>query len=650
MDLRHIHSKGNASKYTGMETVRCKSCGTTMGFPTKRVKLVYRYCTYCQLDIGELTYNDSDEGIYCEAKEDDPNSAGGLIKRLRLVIRAAAWGHPRDGAKSIDVTDKVQKMVDEGTGDSLIINAKKFKPLKTFGDPYEKGRKQLTILTRYGDRYCERYVMQGKGDRLKKSLKIVPPFDPWLFIIYATYGHRADPRCQYNVTEKLQARIDDAGGRYLGIPGDEDVANWFGDPYPGGRKHLIIDYEMGGWLGDVTVPEAHGHVLEPLTIIAPMVTPQLKINYARFGMLKPLKEQSLLKGARPKFVDQYYIGEVTDINKDGTYSIKFDDGDFKSGITSAQIRSLDKKEEKKMEKKKPKSINDIEIDSGGFEIGERVEADCFSNSETLTLILQKRADYCEGERLEITTEDNMIEIVGKDPCPGLAKVLYIEYTLREHAGKAKIRCDTSGHLVETLSLETPAYKEGGERSRLLKGNNMLVAPGVNLKSAGFGHPSMDSRKGLYDITSILTRRLDRNKGKLLHVPRSEDLEKSFGNPCRGVFKNLFIRYQMPMWMQTLEVEGIGRRLQATVRLGWPGDITVSPKPKDVPLKTKGGQGWSTRWKGDFDENALHASRHEIAMEKKRKIEAAHKALQLKIAMQKRKEREAILAKKGKLLL
>ena len=31
----------------------------------------------------------------------------------------------------------------------------------------------------------------------------------------------------------------------------------------------------------------------------------------------------------------------------------------------------------------------------------------------------------------------MIEIVGKDPCPGLAKVLYIEYTLREHAGKEK---------------------------------------------------------------------------------------------------------------------------------------------------------------------------------------------------------------------
>ena len=153
--------------------------------------------------------------------------------------------------------------------------------------------------------------MQGKGDRLKKSLKILPPFDPWLFIIYASYGHRSDPRCQYNVTEKLQARIDDYGGRYLGIPGDEDVANWFGDPYPGGRKHLIIDYEMGGWLGDVTVPEAHGHLLEPLTIIAPMVTPQLKIRYARFGTLRPLKEQSLLKGARPKYVEDKSIDSDT---------------------------------------------------------------------------------------------------------------------------------------------------------------------------------------------------------------------------------------------------------------------------------------------------------------------------------------------------
>ena len=577
MDLRAIHTKGAASKYVGMETHRCKSCGTTMGFPTKRCRLVYRYCTYCQLEIGQATYEDGDEGIYIPVKKNDIAPGEASIKRLRLVIRAAAWGHPRDGAKSFDVTDILQKIVDDGTGDSLEISAKKFKPLDVFGDPFPKGRKKLTVLTRYGDRYCERYVMQGKGDRLKKSLKILPPFDPWLFIIYATYGHRSDPRCQYNVTEKLQARIDDYGGRYLGIPGDEDVANWFGDPYPGGRKHLIIDYEMGGWLGDVTVPEAHGHLLEPLTIIAPMVTPQLKIRYARFGTLRPLKEQSLLKGARPKYVED-------------------------------------------------KSID----------------------SDTLSLILQKRADYCEGERLEISTEDNFLDIIGSDPCPGLIKVLYIEYALREHAGKVKIQCDTSGHLLEPLSLITPAYKEGSDRSRFLKGNNMLVAPGVALKSAGYGHPSMESEKGLFDVTPVLQRRLDRNKGKILHVPRREDLEKSFGNPCRGVFKKLFIRYQMPMWMQTLEVEGIGRRLQATVRLGWPGEMTVSPKPVDVPLKTKSGQGWSTRWKGDFDEDALEASRHEIAMAKKRKIEAAHKALQLKIAMQKRKEREAILARKGKL--
>ena len=537
--------------------------------------LVYRYCTYCALETTVADYTtESDEGVYIQAKADDPNSGGGRIKRKRLVIRAAAWGHPRDGSKSFDVTDVLQRMVDEGTGDSLVLSAKKIDPLELFGDPYSKGRKVLNIRCRYGDRYTEWQVRQGKGNRLKKSLTIEPPFDPWLFILYATYGHRCDPKCQYNVTEKLQARIDSHGGRYLGVPMDEDIANWFGDPYPGGRKQLIISYEMGGWLGDITIPEAHGHVLEPLTIVAPMVTPQLKINYARFGMLCPPKEQSLLKGARPKFVEKNSI-----------------------------------------------------------------------DNESLCKILQKIVDYNEGEWFEVSPEDNIIELIGTDPCEGVAKTLYIEYTLREHAGKVRINCSTKGNLQKGISMKCGMYKEGGDRARTLSGNNLLVAPGVRLKSAGFGHPSMEHDK-TFDITVMLQRRLDANKGKVLHIPRSEDLYKTFGDPCRGVFKNLVIRYQMPMWMQTLEVEGVGRTLAATLRIGWPGDMTVSPRCTTVPLKTAGGQGWSTRWSGTFDKNALHASRHEIEMVKKRKIEAAHRALQLQLAMNQRKEKEARDRKKG----
>eukprot|EP00505_MAST-04D_sp_SCG-Rhode-Island_P003871 Stramenopile-MAST_4_protein_3871 len=547
-----------------------------MAFPTKRCMLVYRYCTYCALEVSELNNsNVSDEGIFVKGSEKEEGSGGGRIQRKRLVVRAAAWGHPRDGSKSFDVTDVVQKMIDDGTGDRLFLDAKTMRPSDLFGDPYPKGRKVLNLRTRYGDRFTEWQVKQGKGNRFKKSLTIEPPFDPWLFILHATYGHRVDRKCQYNVTEKLQARIDSCGGRYLGIPGDEDVANWFGDPYPGGRKQLIIKYEMGGWLGDITIPEAHGHVLEPLTIVAPMVTPQLTIKYARFGMLAPPKEQSLLKGARPKFVEK---------------------------------NSMD--------------------------------------SATVSKVLQKIADINEGERINLTCKDSLFDVFGGDPCPNLAKCLYVEYSLSEHAGKVKINCDTSGHLVHPLTLSTPMYKEGGDQARRLSGNNMLVAPGVQLKSAGFGHPSMEHDK-TFDITVMLQRRLDANKGKVLHIPRSEDLYKSFGDPCRGVFKHLVIRYQMPMWMQTLEVEGIGRTLEATLRIGWPGEFSVSPKCTDVALKTKSGQGWSTRWSGNFDVNALHSSRHEIELMRKQKIEQAHKKLQLQIAQNKRREKEKLIALRNK---
>ena len=65
-------------KFKDMETTRCKSCGTTMAFPTKRCMLVYRYCTYCALETTVADYTtESDEGVYIQAKADDPNSGGG---------------------------------------------------------------------------------------------------------------------------------------------------------------------------------------------------------------------------------------------------------------------------------------------------------------------------------------------------------------------------------------------------------------------------------------------------------------------------------------------------------------------------------------------------------------------------------------------
>ena len=58
---------------------------------------------------------------------------------------------------------------------------------------------------------------------------------------------------------------------------------------------------MYGWEGEIKLPEAHGRLLEPLIVVAPMVCPQLQITYAIYGALASHKEQSLLPGARPKF-------------------------------------------------------------------------------------------------------------------------------------------------------------------------------------------------------------------------------------------------------------------------------------------------------------------------------------------------------------
>merc|ERR1712139_461347 len=44
---------------------------------------------------------------------------------------------------------------------------------------------------------------------------------------------------------------------------------------------------------------------------------------------------------------KYYGGEITRVNRDGTYDIKFDDGERKSGVKSSQIKSKKKSKDKK---------------------------------------------------------------------------------------------------------------------------------------------------------------------------------------------------------------------------------------------------------------------------------------------------------------
>merc|ERR1712146_205997 len=69
---------------------------------------------------------------------------------------------------------------------------------------------------------------------------------------------------------------------------------------------------------------------------------------------------------------KYYSGEITWVNRDGTYDIKFDDGERKSGVRSSQIKSKGKKSKKKSSS--GRSDDESDADDAGYERGGRVEA------------------------------------------------------------------------------------------------------------------------------------------------------------------------------------------------------------------------------------------------------------------------------------
>ena len=73
-----------------------------------------------------------------------------------------------------------------------------------------------------------------RPNQLERDICYVQPQNPWLKLTLCTYGHRDDRALQYDVTEKLQERVDTQfDGRYLGVPKDENLVKMFGDPYPG---------------------------------------------------------------------------------------------------------------------------------------------------------------------------------------------------------------------------------------------------------------------------------------------------------------------------------------------------------------------------------------------------------------------------------
>ena len=162
---------------------------------------------------------------------------------------------------------------------------------------------QAVLRVRYdiGKHHGEAAVDVDETGNLERDFWIGMPSEPFVLITKVYFGHANNVNRQYDVTARLQARVDSkqCQGRLLHIPRTENLISSFGDPCYGVKKSLSISYEVHGWFGELRIQEAHGRLLDPVRISAPTVQPQLNIVEATWGVLDPSKGKN---SDRPQWV------------------------------------------------------------------------------------------------------------------------------------------------------------------------------------------------------------------------------------------------------------------------------------------------------------------------------------------------------------
>ncbi|ETW00263.1 hypothetical protein H310_07649 [Aphanomyces invadans] len=177
--------------------------------------------------------------------------------------------------------------------------------------------------------------------------------------------------------------------------------------------------------------------------------------------------------------------------------------------------------------------------------------DVAAQAKLTASFLQARIDRAQvpGSCLSIHTDENLNALFG-DPCPGLPRLLVVEYSLLGYG--------------ETGS-DDEIIKKGGGHSRnfaMAKGGKLRlhvaaegflakpvsisiqeVFPSLVVSRAYFGHPTNVLKT--FDVTEpIGVLAAKGNATKSLVIPKQLDLVAAYGDPCRGIRKALTINYQV----------------------------------------------------------------------------------------------------------
>lgn len=252
-----------------MDILRCAYCGVEHLNPLRCE--TYRFCHVCEKEVRSTSF------LKMDVEE--------IGRASPLKILAASYGKKDNASLSADVTEALRNRMSEHA-EGLVIDRHTNLPRLFQVDPAPGKEKALRI----------RYSMNGrKGELLAEEKKMGYLYDnlllmqheemPMLMIHKATYGHPHSTTGKlFDVTERMVAMVDAAGGSYLNIPTKECMRDYFGDPSPGTVKTLTIDYEIVGKSGEVKLYESNGTLKKKLVLdVSPIVAPILLIDSAYFG-------------------------------------------------------------------------------------------------------------------------------------------------------------------------------------------------------------------------------------------------------------------------------------------------------------------------------------------------------------------------------
>jgi hypothetical protein len=523
--------------------IRCPSCG--LGHPNPALCDSYRYCPNCSSVMREAASIDL-------TKFPPPKG--------RLLIIAAAYGHRTDASMAFDVRDILQRRVEAyGAKDALKITSVDHLMLDIFKElsetPCPGVLKSLRVRFYIEGRRSEMVAYEDKEFHLAEPglMILVPKKPPTLILHSCSYGHPRGiikGRGAFDVTEVLQARVEESGGTFLELGHDENLKDLFGDPCPNRRKNLIINYEIHGSSGKLTAEEVEGHLKKTIDLsYTPVIAPLIVIDKATYG----LTPEGISDKIRDIQIELYSLTAIENRKKLGLPISAEDNARLVNDNGGMRLPHLAKK------------LVAAEALTGGF--------------VDVSHIVQQRVESCGGGKLDFSMTEDLNELFGSNPNPGNPKQLRISFTVLGHDSERM-----------TLSNEI-TYPSGFPRNFIMPRNDNVVFEATEDPSGKYAHlidpiyvvcpkvlTTLEITQGFYgklsnyrkvfDVTAELRQLSFLQGGHKLYISNTDDLESLFRDPARGVRKELKLSYTSRGFSGTMRIEESKNFLKSSIQIGY----------------------------------------------------------------------------------